>query len=127
MTATISIPEIEKRYPDRARWGWNNGFRRRWLALGDRNAAAINAARRGDLAAVLAHAAALGGLTQRLTWARSAIAAAKKLPADVNGHRVVVERGQAVVATPALTWEFRGDRQVAKISWTPMWGVKIAH
>lgn len=36
-----NISEIEIRYADRGRYFWNNGFRRRWLALGARNAAEI--------------------------------------------------------------------------------------
>lgn len=38
------LPEIEIRYADHGRHSWNNGFRRRWLALGARNAAEIERA-----------------------------------------------------------------------------------
>jgi len=118
-TTPTVFPSEPVRYTDRARWGWNNGFRRRWLANGARHAAVINAARRGDVEALRAHAATLGGLTQVGGWIKSAVALAAKLPADVPAYRVVDGR----VCTPTLTWEFSGRsrRQVARLEGLPMW------
>ncbi len=58
---------------------WNNGFRRLWLANGKRDAAIINAARRGDLETVLARVKEMGGVRGGLGIARSIIKAAQKL------------------------------------------------
>lgn len=107
-------------YPDRARWWANNGFRRHWLTNGQRHANAINAARRGNLIAVLAHVATMGGATQHRTIARSALTIASRLSADVPSYRI---EGKTVY-TPRLTWAYRGRRQTAKIEWTPMWGCR---
>lgn len=121
MTTTTADADIftaePVRYTDRARWFWNNGFRRRWLANGRRHAAVINAARRGDAEAVRRHAATLGGLSQPGTFTRTALRLAARLPADLPAYRIEGRR----VCTPNLTWEFRGDRQTAKIEWLPLW------
>lgn len=113
------------RYTDRARHSFNNGFRRRWLANGKREADLINAARAGDMSAILARAETLGGLSQKRGWATSAIKAAAKLPADVPAYRIEDVRGYRMVFTPRLSWAFKGRRQVATIEWVPMYGVKI--
>ncbi len=113
------------RYPNN--WSANNGHRTRWLKNGARHAAAINAARRGDLQAVVDHGMTLGGIRQMTTFAKSAIKAAAKLTDDVPAYRIITDGNKRFVITPNLTWVYSGDgdRQVAKIEWLPMWGVKI--
>jgi hypothetical protein len=111
------------RYPNN--WAANNGHRTRWLKIGARHAAAINAARRGDLQAVVDHGLTLGGLTQKKTFAKSAIKAAAKLSDDVPAYRIIAERNKRLVMIAYMSWVYSGDRQVAKIEWLPMWGVKI--
>jgi hypothetical protein len=122
-TLPASIAGEPVRY-GRDRWASNNGFRRAWLALGARHAAAINAARRGDLGAVLAHGETLGGLTQKRGWARRAIAAAQRLNADVPAYRIERHGHQIMVMVASLSWDYRGGRQAPKFAWTPMWGVR---
>jgi hypothetical protein len=113
------------RYTDRERHSFNNGFRRRWLANGKREADLINAARAGDTDALLARAETMGGLTQKRGWAKSALKAAAKLAADVPAYRIENVRGYRMVFTPRFSWTFKGNRQVAAIEWVPMYGVKI--
>lgn len=108
------------RYPEYRRWTMNNGFRQQWLNVGERNAAAINAARRGDKAAVAEHIATLGGVHQPKTLLRSALKVAAKLTGDVPGYKIV----DGTVVTPHLTWRWSGRRQAAVIEWRPMWGGK---
>jgi hypothetical protein len=112
------------RYASYDRWSWNNGFRRHWLNKGARHAAAINAARDGDLAALIAFAGTIGGLRQKLTFARSAIKEARKLAEDVPPYRVVNCQGRRMVQIADLTWDFQGSRQVANIGWMLMWGTE---
>lgn len=104
---------------------WNNGFRRRWLANGEENAAVINAARRGDLDAVIARVQKMGGVGRgALGVARSIIRAAQKLDGDVPGHKVVhCENGVSLVCTPYLGWCWQGRRRVGVIEWEALWRV----
>ena len=125
MTATEIFSGEPVRYTDRERRSFNNGFRRRWLANGKREADLINAARAGGVSELLARAETLGGLTQKRGWAKSAIKAAAKLTADVPAYRIENVRGYRMVFTPRLSWTFKGNRQVAIIEWVPMYGVKI--
>lgn len=125
MTNTHEIFPGEKIHYRGARHTWNNGFRRRWLANGARDAAVINAARRGDMQAVLARVDQMGGATARLSIARSIIKAAAKLESDVAGH--IVERredGSRMVMIPHLSWRFAGRRQVGVIEYLPMFGFR---
>lgn len=123
---TIEIfPGEPVRYADTERHSFNNGFRRRWLANGAKEAALINAARRGDECELAARADTLGGLSQKRGWIKSALKAAAKLPATVPAYRIENTRGYRMVFTPRLTWTFKGNRQVAVIEWMPMFGVKI--
>ena len=131
MTSTDKIFPTEKiRYPDRARWGWNNGFRLRWLENGKNHARIINAARAGNIEALLDYAKEVGGVTQPKTFARSALRAAAKLKGDIPSYRIVSHKRQTgnienLVCIPYLSWTYRGNRQVAKIEWVPMWCVEI--
>lgn len=110
-----------------ARHAWNNGFRRLWLANGKRDAAIINAARRGDLETVLARVKEMGGVRGGLGIARSIIKAAQKLSDDVAGHKIVrYDNGQIMVCTPHLSWKFRSGRQVGVIEWMPLFGARSA-
>lgn len=121
MTTRTEIAGQPVRYTDAARWMWNNGFRSLWLARGRAEAAAINAARRGDLDAVLAHVSQLGGISQNRSVAASAIKLAGKLAADLPAYKI--ENGTVFI--PTLTWDFHGRsrKQVARIEWLPMWSV----
>lgn len=106
-----------------ARHMWNNGFRRRWLANGEREASVINAARRGDINAVLARVDKMGGVRARMGITRTLINAAQRLTADVPAYRV--ERrddGAIMVYTPQITWDWRKNKQVGQIEWLPMFG-----
>lgn len=130
MTIITPITEIAGepvRYQERERWLWNNGFRRLWLRLGAERAAVINAARRGDEAAVEYYARhSLGGVRQVRGFVRSALRLASRLPADVPPYRI--EGG--IVFIPSLTWGWHGRgrrrRQVAELRWLPMWGCRRA-
>ena len=108
------------RYTDRRRWFGNNGFRRRWLALGEQTAAAINAARQGSLEAAAAVAPSFW-LPLPKASARALVAAAQRLPSDVTGYRIRREGGVAVVEIPHVRWTFskRGPRP--EVSWQAMW------
>ena len=107
------------------RHAWNNGFRRLWLAMGARDAAVINAARRGDLETVLARVDKMGGVRARIGIARSIIKAAQKLTSDVPDHSIEqYPDGTRMVSAPSLTWVFKNGRQVGKIEQIPLWGVR---
>jgi hypothetical protein len=54
---TALPPPIDVRY-DVERWHLNNGFRRRWLAIGERTAADIEAVRAEAMAAAIREAIA---------------------------------------------------------------------
>lgn len=106
---------------------WNNGFRRRWLDLGKRDAEVINAARRGDLQTVLARVRTMGGVRGGIGIARSIIQQAQRLEADVPAHRIVRrEDGERTVCVPHLSWAFAGRRQVGTIEWQPIWSVPLS-
>lgn len=109
------------RYPNLS----NNGYRAVWLKNGAEHAAAINAARRGDIEAVVDHGKERGGLTQLRGWAKSAIKQAAKISADVPAYRIETTHGEKTVFIPNLSWTYRGNKQVAHIWWMPMFGVKI--
>lgn len=120
---TPVFPTEALRY-GRDRWASNNGFRLRWLANGAAQAAAINAARRGDLQAVLAHAATIGGVCNVRAFARAVLRAAAKLPGDVAGYRITENRpGERMVSIANLSWTWHKHRQIVQIDWLPMWGV----
>lgn len=119
-----TMPQVEARYTG-DRYTWNNGFRSRWLAVGQQHADVINAARRGDLDAVLAHVKELGGVRGGVGIARSLIREAQSLPEDVPGHKATrSEDGGIMVYIPRAGWEFRGRRQIGVITWTPMFGTR---
>jgi hypothetical protein len=129
VTATPIFSGEPVRYHGRDRQFWNNGFRRRWLAQGARNAQIINAARRGDLDTVLAYVATMAGASAQRTIAKSIVKAAQRLPADVPGHRILRDDHGMMVFTPHVTWQFkysrRGEsRQVGVIEWWPMFGAR---
>ena len=86
-----------------------------------RHAAAINAARRGDFEAVQAYADTLGGLTQKQSWVRAAMAAARKLESDIPAYRIRMDGGRRFVEIPDLGWHYRAGRQTAYIRWIPLW------
>lgn len=109
------------RYPDLS----NNGYRALWLKNGAKHAAAINAARRGDIETVMDHGKERGGLTQPRGWAKSAIKQATKISADVPAYKIETVSGKRIVFTPHLSWIYRGNKQIAEIWWMPMFGVKI--
>ena len=123
-----AIFEGEKiHYSDRSRWFWNNGFRRRYLSNSAKCARVVNAARRGDLETVLAHVRTLGGVTAPMSIARSIIAQAKKMPADVPDYRITRANGRIMVWAMSVIWRSRylnysGSRsvQVGKIEWVLM-------
>lgn len=110
-------------YTSRERWSWNNGFRRRWLALGAQQAAVINAARRGDFETVMEHVRSMGGVRGGVGIARSLIAAAARLAGDVPAYRIEERSGHRMVYTPHVSWVFKSGRQVGVIEWVPMFGV----
>lgn len=119
MTDQSIFPGEPLRYLGTARHGYNNGFRRRWLANGAHHAAAINAARGGAVDALQAFAeTSLGGLVQPKGWVKSAVATARKLPDDIPAYRIV----DYIVCIPMLSWRYSGARQVAVIEWWPMFG-----
>lgn len=121
MTNTTEIFAGEPMRYSGARHTWNNGFRRRWLANGARDAAVINAARRGDLDAVLARVDEMGGVRARIGIARSIIAAAAKLKADVSDYTIERLGEERVVTIPHLSWTFRNGRQIGVIEQFPLW------
>jgi hypothetical protein len=113
------------RYQDKSRWLHNNGFRRRWLANGAVNAAVINAARRGDVNAVLAFVDTLGGVSQRKGLARSIIKDARALPEDARGHWVQQSVGRCkLVMVPHVSWRWKGGKQIADIRNYALWGTR---
>ena len=105
------------------RWASNNGFRRRWLANGDRHAALINAARRGDINSVMA-VGHCHGMRVTLTWARSLIKLARALPCDARAYEIIHRDEEATVYVPSVSWRYSGEKRVATIERVPMWTVR---
>ena len=105
------------------RWASNNGFRRRWLANGERHAALINAARRGDIHSLLA-VGHWHGMPVTLTWARSLIKIARALASDARAYEVIRRGGEATVYVPSVSWRYSGRNRVATIERTPMWSTR---
>lgn len=105
------------------RWKSNNGFRRRWLANGERNAALINAARRGDIDSVMA-VGHCHGMRATLTWARSLIKLARALPCDARAYEIIRRGNEATVYVPSVSWRYSGEKRVATIERVPMWTVR---
>lgn len=111
------------RYPEASRRGSNNGFRRRWLTNGERHAAAVNAARRGDTSAALA--VVIGAAEQPKTFAKALLKLANALPGDVPAYRI--SSGKLYV--PSLQWGYhRGFRspRTAELHWLPCGGIETA-
>jgi len=103
--------------------------RQRYLALGRHYAAAIQQIRERGLPAALEAVDCMGGVTQRVSIARSllrAVARAGDVPAYKILDRIVNGGLEKTVLIPHLTWKYtrnaRGqrDRQVGKIEWLPM-------
>lgn len=103
--------------------------RQRYLALGHHYADVIKQIRERGMDAALEVIATMGGVRQPKSIAQSLVKAAGQMdtvPAyritehfrrrSADGAQVVVR----VVEIPHLTWEFRGNRQIGKIEWLPM-------
>lgn len=108
------------RYPDpeSGRWASNNGFRRRWLKNGQIHADAVNAAREDKAGPALRLCSA--GLKQPKTFAASVVRMAKALPADIPAYRIT----EGVVWTPQLSWDYQGKKQLARLDWFPLRGMR---
>lgn len=124
MTTNTEIFKDEPlRYPNPRSPNWmsNNGFRRRWLSIGQVHADAMNAARAGDAEPALTIVKASSTLTQPKTFAKSLLRLAKTLPADVPGYRI----GDGRVCIAQLNWRYDGHgHQVATFKYLSLWGLE---
>lgn len=100
-----------------------NGFRQRQLKNGVRHAAAVNAARLGDVSVALS--VVIGADKQPKTFAKALLKLAKVLPGRVPAYRIV----SGHLSVPVLSWgHHRGYHKprTLRLDWLPCWGIESA-